>query len=315
MPAPTLVILNPRAGTRPPRFSRLEARLREALGEIELARTRGPRDATRLAREAVRSGVRRLVVGGGDGTLSEVATGVLDAGLGQEVEIGVLPLGSGCDFARAMGVPVSIPLAIESLASGERRWVDAGRVRYRSATGGESTSCFLNEASFGLTGLTLEWMNRVGRRFGPRAGFALSAGIAVCLHPTSDLVISVDDEEVHAGFTSMVVVANGGFFGGGMRVAPDAAPDDGLFDVVVVGELSRTQLLGHFPALYRGTHISHPAVAVHRGVRVHAKVRESAPVYIDADGESLGCLPASVELFPRAIQIFGLPVGTTRPAE
>ena len=288
--------------------------MRDVLGDFELARTRGVRDATRIAREAVRSGVRRLVVAGGDGTLSEVVTGVLDADLGTEVEIGLLPFGSGCDFARGVGVPRSIGPAIDGLATGERRWVDAGRVRYSAASGAESTSCFLNEASFGLTGLTAEWMNRVGRRIGPRAGFAVSAGIAIMLHPTSDLVISVDDKEVHEGFTSMVVVANGSFFGGGMRVAPDAAPDDGTFDVVVVGALSRSQLLVNFPALYRGTHISHPAVAVHRGVRVHARVRGSAPVYIDADGEPLGGLPASVELLPRAIRLFGVPVATTRPS-
>ena len=308
MPAPTLIIVNPKAGKKPPRVARLEGRLKEALGEVEMARTGGPRDAIRLAREAVRSGVERLVVGGGDGTLSEVVTGILDAGLGGEVEIGFLPLGSGCDLARSVGLPRSIPQALELLAHGERRQLDAGRVRFMGRDGKPGSACFINETSFGLSGLTVDWMNRFGRGLGPRLGFALAATQAVLRGSKPDVSISVDGREVHSGPTSMVVVANGCFFGGGMKIAPDAEPDDGKFDVVVVKPLSRIRFLAKFPSLYKGTHLSHPAVSVFRGKKIEAQPRNGGQAPLDTDGEALGVLPISVELLPKAITFFGFPV-------
>ena len=307
MPAPTLVIINPKAGKKPPRFSRLEARLKEAVGELELVRTQKPRDAIRIAREAVRSGAERLVVGGGDGTLSEVVTGILEAGLGGEVEIGFLPLGSGCDLARSVGLPRSIPHALELLAQGERRKLDAGRVRFTGRDGSAGSFCFVNETSFGLSGLTVDWMNRFGRSLGPRLGFAVAAAQAVLRQPTPDVAISVDGNEVHTGPTSMVVVANGCFFGGGMKIAPEALPDDGQFDVVVVKPLSRPRFLANFPSLYKGTHLSHPAVRVFRGTQVEARPLNGSQALLDTDGEAMGLLPISVELLPKAITFFGFP--------
>ena len=307
MPAPTLIIVNPKAGKKPPRISRLETRLQEALGEVEMARTAKPRDAIRLAREAVRSGVERLVVGGGDGTLSEVVTGILDAGLGGEVEIGFLPLGSGCDLARSVGLPRSIPQALRLLAEGERRQLDAGRVQFMGRDGKPGSSCFVNETSFGLSGLTVDWMNRFGRGFGPRLGFAVAAAQAVLRGSKPDVSILVDGREVHSGPTSMVVVANGCFFGGGMKIAPDAQPDDGEFDVVIVKPLSRTRFLANFPSLYKGTHLSHPAVCVYRGKKVEARARNGSQAPLDTDGEALGLLPISVELLPKAVTFFGFP--------
>ncbi len=308
MPAPTLIIINPKAGKKPPRISRLEARLKDVLGgEVELARTQKPRDAIRIAREAVRSGVGGLVVGGGDGTLSEVVTGVLDARLGNEVEIGFLPLGSGCDLARSVGLPREISRSLELLAHGERRTLDAGRVKFMGRDGTPGSFCFINETSFGLSGLTVDWMNRFGRRLGPRLGFALAAAQAVLRGPKPDVVISVDGHEVHSGPTSMVVVANGCFFGGGMKIAPDAKPDDGEFDVVIVRPLSRPRFLANFPSLYRGTHLSHPAVRVFRGRQVEAHPQNGSEALLDTDGEAMGGLPISVELLPKAIRFFGFP--------
>ncbi len=307
MPASTLVICNPKAGSSPPRFSRLEVRLEKVLGDLELTRTRKPRDASRIAREAIRSGVKRIVVGGGDGTLLEVVTGILDAGLGKEVEVGFLPLGTGCDFARSMNLPRSLSDSIDLLGAGESRSLDAGRVQFVERGGESRTTCFINEASFGLSGLTVDWMNRYGRKLGPRLGFALAAGQSVLRYPTPDLVVLVDGEEVHSGSTPMVVVANGSFFGGGMKVAPDASLDDGLFDVVIVGALSRSRLLANFPALYRGTHTTHPAVSIYRGSRVQVLPKEDSSVLLDADGEALGSSPASIEMLPSALTFFGLP--------
>ena len=312
MPAATLAILNPKAGRASRILGRVENRLRgslaERMGGLEIERTRAPRDAARIAREAVRAGVKRLIVGGGDGTLSEVVTGLLAAGLGDEAEIGILPLGSGCDFARTLGMPLAPEEAIELLASGSRRRVDAGRIVHMCSQGREQTRYFLNEASFGLSGLIVETVNRRANHFGPRLAFALGSLAAIARYPRPNVVVRVDDREVHAGPVALVLAANGRFCGAGMKVAPGAECDDGLLDVVIIKAISRPRLWLNLPSLYAGGHIDHPAVSVHRGVRVESVVREPVPALLDVDGEGGGGLPVQVELLPRAIRLFGVPV-------
>jgi len=313
VPAGTLAILNPCAGNAAKLIGRIESRLRESLadvlGGLEIERTRGPRDASRIAREAVRAGVKRLVVGGGDGTLGEVVTGLLEAGLGQDAEIGVLPLGTGCDFARGLGIPMAPEKAIEALAGGTSIRVDAGRIVYRDHGGAERATHFLNEASFGLSGLIVEAVNRSQRRLGPRLSFAVGSLSAIARHPQPEVVLRVDGEEVYAGPVALVLAANGRFCGAGMKMAPGAEFDDGLLDVVLVRALSRPRLWANLPSLYSGRHIEHPMVSVHRGACVEADVRGADPALLDVDGEALGALPIRVEVLPRAIGLFGVPPG------
>src|SRR6266850_6600559 len=138
----TLVIVNPQSGggaTRR-RWRALEPRVREALGALEIEHTRGARDAERLAREAVRAGVERVVVAGGDGTLAEVATGLLRAQLGHYAELAVLPMGTGCDFARTLGIPRDPDAALEVLRTGKARRIDVGHARYTGRSGAPADS-------------------------------------------------------------------------------------------------------------------------------------------------------------------------------
>lgn len=317
MPAATLAILNPNAGNASRILGRVETRLRESLSDIlgglEIERTRAPRDASRIAREAARAGVKRLIVGGGDGTLSEVVTGLLAAGLGQETEIGILPLGTGCDFARTLGIPLAPERAIELLATGVCRRVDAGRIEHRGRGGEEQTLYFLNEASFGLSGLIVESVNRQSNKLGPRASFVLGSLAAIARHPQPEVVVRVDGQEVHSGRAALVLAANGRFCGAGMNMAPGAECDDGLLDVVVVEALSRPRLWYNLPSLYNGRHVNHPAVSVHRGTRVEAEAVGESRALLDIDGEAAGEVPVRIELLPRAIGLFGLPGPVRRP--
>ncbi len=278
-----------------------------SLGGLEIERTRAPRDAGRIAREAVRAGVKRLIVGGGDGTLGEVVTGLLEAGLGEEVELGILPLGSGCDFARTVGVPLDPQQAMDQLARGVCRRVDAGRTVHRDRAGDERTTYFINETSFGLSGLVVDWVNRQAKRFGSRTSFALGSLGAIARWPTTSAVVRLDGREVHRGPISLVLAANGRFCGAGMKMAPGAECDDGLFDLVVVAGLSRPRLGWNLPSLYSGRHTGHPAVSVHRGSRVEAESWGERGALLDIDGEASGELPVAIELLPRAIGLFGLP--------
>jgi len=306
MPVRTLVIANPKSRNRATsrRLKSLEAKLRSAFGPLDIEFTRAPRDAERIAREGVRSGFERVIVAGGDGTLSEVVTGLLSAQLGDYAAIGLLPLGTASDFARGLGQPPDIDAAIERLAAGKTSRVDAGRVTYRTDEGQDVTGYFANIASFGLSGVVGELVNRATKAFGGRVSYMIGTVRGVARHRSDPVSISVDGERVFDGPLSVAAVANGPYFGGGMRVAPNAHIDDGVFDWVIVPGMHRLSLLGKFPLLYTGSHVRDPQILQGRGRVIEAR-GVAGPIRLDVDGESLGVLPARFELLPGAITLIG----------
>jgi YegS/Rv2252/BmrU family lipid kinase len=310
VPHRTLLIVNPqsRNGATGRRADSLVRRLRRGLGPLEVERTRGPRDAERIAREAVRAGCDRLIVAGGDGTLSEVATGLLSAGLGGYAVIGALPLGTGGDFLRTLGVPRDLDRAIECLREGKPRPLDAGLATFADAAGRPARAHFVNVASFGVSGRVVELVNQSRAPLGGRASFLLGALRAIARHRPQPVAIRVDGERVHAGPLVLAAAAIGRFFGAGMCIAPEARTDDGLFDVVAVAGLGRVQLVRRLPLIYRGAHLGDPAVRLWRGRVVEAEAEAGGPpVPVELDGEPLGRLPARFEVLPAALVLIGPP--------
>ena len=279
--------------------------MREVLGPFDLEWTRGPRDAERIAREAARDGAARIVVAGGDGTVSEVASGLLQAGLGDAVDLALLPLGTGADLPRGVGVPQGLGPALQAIARGRRRRIDAGRIHYLAADGRPCTACFVNVASFGLGGLVAERVNRGSKRLGGRLAFLLGTLRALMRFTPEPVRISLDGEAIFQGPLTLGAAANGTTFGGGMLVAPGAQPDDGLLDVVIVRGTDRTTLLRRLPRVYRGTHLALPEVRAYRGRCLEA-TSSGAQVWIEVDGESLGTLPVRVEVLPGALRLVGV---------
>lgn len=302
----TLVVVNPRSrsGATQRQFASLQPRLRDSLGVFEVEWTRSPRDAERIAREGVRAGFERIVVAGGDGTTSEVVSGLLGANLGDYAEVAPLPLGTGGDLMRNLGVPRQLDRTLEGIAAGRSKRVDAGRVRYTDRSGRERTAHFLNVTSFGVSGLITELVNRATKAFGGRVSFLLGTLRGITRYRPEEVRIRVQGELVHEGPLVLGTAANGRFFGGGMQVAPQAEPADGLFDVVVIPGFSKLRLLRELPRIYAGTHLDVPEVSFHRGQRIEA---EAAPgrVWVEIDGEPLGTLPASIEVLPAAISVLG----------
>ncbi len=305
MPARTLVIANPSSagGATGRGWGPVEARLRAVLGPLDVAHTGGPRDAERIAREGVRAGADRLVVAGGDGTLSEVVSGLLSAGLGSYAEIGVLPLGSGGDLARSLGIPNGLEEALACIAGGKQRRIDAGRARFAQG-GREVTTHFVNVASAGVSAPITRLVNRGSKLLGGRFAFALGAVRGLLQYRSPVLSARLDGELLYQGPAVLVAAANGRTFGGGMQIAPEARPDDGLLDVVVVGDFSRARLLRHLPALYRGTHLGIPGVFSARGRRLELEAAPGA-LGLELDGEPLGFAPALVEVLPDAVTLLG----------
>lgn len=304
----TLAIINPCSGSGATgrRIDEIDAKLNESLGPVEVRITSARRDAEEIARKSAESGVRRIVVAGGDGTASEVASGLLASGRADEVELGLLALGTGGDLARSLGLPRDLDAAIRGLARPTTRRIDAGRIDFQDLDGEPVVAHFLNVGSFGVSGLTDLLVECSPRIFGGSVAFAIAAIRSFFEYRPASTSLRVDGELVHRGAVSLVAVANGRSFGGGMKIAPSARLDSGIFDVVIVNDMSRFALLRKFPKIFSGRHVHDPVVSCHRGRTVEAAASPGT-LLLDIDGEPLGTLPALFEILPRAITLFGVP--------
>ncbi|MFB7213267.1 diacylglycerol kinase [Streptomyces sp. NPDC056255] len=248
-------------------------------------------DALRRAREAVAGGTGALIAVGGDGMMSLA----LQAVAGTMTPLGVVAVGTGNDFARALGLPIRDPaaagrLAAEALKGGGVREIDLGRVGERWF-GSVLASGF--DSRVNDRGNRMRW---VGGRF--KYDLAILAELAA-FKPIAYRV-RLDDGPVREIEATLIAVGNGSTYGGGMRICADAEMDDGLFDVTVVGDCSRATLLKVFPRVYKGTHLSHPKVTVHR---VSSIELVAAGVTAYADGEPLGSLPLTARCVPGAVRV------------
>ena len=244
---------------------------------------------------------------GGDGTAREVVSGLLSSPARERGEplppLGVLPLGTGGDLRRSLGLAADLREAAGQLR-GEPAPVDAGRIDYLDEAGKSATSFFLNIASFGLSGLTDRLVARVPRHFGGTVAFALASSLAILRHRSEPVALRVDGEPLYDGPLVLGAAANGRCFGGGMQLAPHAGPADGRFDVVLVTDPRAPRLLANLPSIYGGRHLTHPAVRTARG-RVLEADATPGRVWLDIDGEPLGTLPARIEVLPRALSVLG----------
>ena len=303
----TFVLVNPssRSGATRRRLPELEALLRKHIGDYELLCTERLGDGERLARDAVERGATRLVVAGGDGTVSEAVSGLLlaERAAGRSAELAIVPLGTGRDFARLLGLGADLESAVARLSTGKKRAVDAGRVRCRANDGSERVRCFLNIASIGLTAVSTQWLAEQSKR-GPLS-YVKSGIVGMLRHPMTPVTIRVDGRVAHQGPLTFAAIANGRYFGGGMKVAPAATIDDGALEVVVVPGMPILRLMRLFPALFIGRHVEDRRIGVHRGAVVHAESAEE--VWMEADGEPIGKLPATIELLPGGVRLCGLP--------
>lgn len=256
-------------------------------------------DALRRAREAVAGGTGALIAVGGDGMMSLA----LQAVAGTTTPLGVVAVGTGNDFARALGTPIRDPaaagqLAAEALKGVTVREIDLGRVGERWF-GSVLASGF--DSRVNDRGNRMRW---VGGRF--KYDLAILAELAA--FKPIPYRIRLDGGPVREIEATLIAVGNGSTYGGGMRICADAVMDDGLFDVTVVGDCSRTTLLKVFPRVYKGTHLSHPEVTVHR---VSSIELAAAGVTAYADGEQLGALPLTATCVPGAVRVLapGSPTG------
>jgi diacylglycerol kinase (ATP) len=297
----TKVIVNPVAGARSThRKWPLISRLLERIGLIfDFDYTEGVGHAMELARVAASNGYHRLVAVGGDGTVNEVANGILHSSNASATALGVVSTGTGSDFARSVGLARDYTAACNNLTSTKRLTIDVGVVSYQR-DGKTHERFFVNSAGAGFDAAVVKETERLPKFFGGTIPYIAGMLRALVGYRNKPIRLkSGDEEEDHRVLT--VCVANGKYMGGGMRIAPDAALDDRLLDVVVIGDFGKLELLREFPKVYKGTHVNLPKVSIRKTPEV---VIESAkPMLVYADGELLGECPAAFRVVPEALSL------------
>jgi diacylglycerol kinase (ATP) len=255
-----------------------------------------PEHLRELAAKAARDGATLVVAVGGDGTVNEVAQGIV----GSEVELAVIPRGTGLDFIRTFGIPRKLDDAVGVALHGRTRAIDAGRADYRAWSGEQAEAWFFNVAGAGISGAVAKRTNESSKAFGGKASYLWSTLAVFSRWENTEMTVSVDDER-RRGPMLEVVVANGRYLAGGMKMCPEASPDDGLFDVLLIGNVTKGDLVRTLPKIYRGTHLPHPRAELLRGRTVTVEPTEPMPVQLD--GEQPGTTPVRLELVPQALRL------------
>ncbi|MBZ9894080.1 diacylglycerol kinase family lipid kinase [Mesorhizobium sp. BR1-1-6] len=306
------VVLNPIAGGGwlKRHWSEVAASLKNHFGDFELRETQAEGDAERLALDLAANGFDLVIAAGGDGTASEVADGLLQASKenGRASELGLLPCGTGIDFARGLGLPKEVDATLKRIAEAKGRAVDAGRICYIDDHGALASRHFVNIASLGLSGATDRAVNADKRKGNVAAKtlFLCRTVVEFARYRFQDVTISVDDGAPVEARMALVAVANGKFFGGGMMIAPDAELTDGQFDIVILRAASKLKLIWDIRLLYGGRHRNHPAITILRGKKVVVEPLgdvEKNGALVDIDGESPGRIPATFEILPGALTL------------
>lgn len=299
MPADIQVIVNPTAGSPRSRrqSSRLARELRASHG-TSLSWTETPGHATDLARTALAQNASQIVVIGGDGTLNEVVNGFFGDDGRACTEAVLIPMGGGTggDFRRTleeMTTPRLHPVPMDVI-----------RVTYTTEDGATATRYALNIVSAGLGGVVVRDVKRV-LRVVPRGPLAYFAAILQSLwrYDHDDVQVLADGRDLGVRQIRNIAVANGRYFGGGLKIAPYANIDDGALDLVLLDNVPFPHLLRDVRAIYAGNHSDLSYLHHVRARSVTLRPCSSRPVFLDIDGEGLGRLPATLEVIPAALQI------------
>ena len=305
----TLIIINEHAGggQMADGFRRLEHPLRDMLGAFDVAFTDRRGHAIELTRQGLLAGKKLIVAGGGDGTLNECVNGFFDERFELVVPAGaaqlaVLPGGTGGDFRKTLRI-TSPEAALAALKARSTLLADVGIVTAKDG-GGECKRAFINIASFGLSGRVDRAIPKF-KQLGGKLGYMGATLESLWGWKNPRVKLTLDGDPLPPQPVTTVAVGNGRYFGGGMMICPDARLDSGVFDVTVLGDFGRLELMMQTGKIYSGDHVYHAKVKVRRAkvVEAHNDVGETQDVFLDIDGEAIGTLPARFEIRPGAIQL------------
>ena len=308
-----VVIINPESagGATRDAWPKIASELATHFGPFTPKFTKHRGEGIDLAAAAARTGTKLIIACGGDGTISEVANGILSAG--SDTELGILPSGTGGDFRKTLGIPTRSSDAARILRNGQTRLIDVGKVIYTKEDGEQESRYFLGVASFGLSADVVarvkesgpDWIATKGPKWlTGRVSFGVAMlQTAMKMGPTR-VVVQLDENPARHLTLANLCIANARYFGGGMKIAPRAKLTDGKFDVISIGDLGAARILANSPRLYLGGHLSMDEVGHALATRIVARpLDEDQRIEIEVDGEIPGQLPATFQILPNALRV------------
>ncbi|MEW6187118.1 MAG: diacylglycerol kinase family protein [Thermodesulfobacteriota bacterium] len=297
-----VVIVNPASanGRTGRDWKRHESLLRSLLPPFEVWPTTYPGHARELAQQAVDRGFSVIAVHGGDGTFNEVVNGFFPLSA-KGTSLAFLPYGTGADLVRTLGISHVLPEAARQARGGTIKPVDLGSVEFIDLEGRPARRYFVNVTDVGFGGDLVRYVNSHSKRLGGKLSFFKGLLVTLFRYMNKQVRITMEEGEGFEQRASSIVVANGQYFGGGMWVAPEARLDDGLFELVVIGDVTKREVLSNVGLLYRGTIATHPKVKTFKTKSIHMTSAEE--VMIDLDGELVGRLPACFHILPGALSV------------
>lgn len=304
----TQVIVNPESakGETRKRWSQIREGIRHVIHEFKFEFTEKPLQAIDLTRAAIKDGTELVIGVGGDGTMNEIANGFYEEKriINPEATLGIVPSGSGCDLMRSLNIPSRLDGALDIITNGPSNAIDVGRVRFRGHSGQDEERVFLNVSDFGVGGEVVHEVNR--RRLERKASSYVRCLVSTMARYRNKRVrIRVDGRELPRDEYLIGAIANGRVFGKGMKVAPLARLDDGLFDAVFVRGMRFLEFCSKGWRLMNGSHLKIRKVSHFRARKVEADPDQPEPILLELDGEQLGTLPAVFELVPASLSVKG----------
>jgi len=301
-----MVIANPASsnGRTRRRWAEIERHLREEGISYDYVFTGVSGDAIHLTRSALQKGYNDILAIGGDGTLNEVVNGFFDSqgkSINPEAALNIISLGTGSDFVRSLKLPRDISRGIKRIKHGKIHKFDLGKATFTCHSGHRVTRFFLNITGMGLDGETVSRVNRTSKAGGGFISFLWGVLCSLLLYQPKIMKVVVDGEEALHRCITILVVANGQYFGGGMKIAPDARLDDGYLEIITVDALHKWLLMVKLFKVYRGTHLADARVNYFRGK--HIKVSCNKQVLLDMDGEQPGNTDIEIEVIPGALKV------------
>jgi diacylglycerol kinase (ATP) len=296
------VIVNPAAGANSTRrkWPGIADLLKGGGLSFDYEFTQAKGHAIEIAREAAGDGYRYLVAVGGDGTVHEVANGIMATANADKTALGIVCTGTGSDLSRSVGISRDFARVCSSFTTPRTRKIDIGLVRYRSE-GRARERYFINSAGIGFDATVVAATEKLPKYFGGTVPYLVGLIRSFVGYRNKTATFRIGNRPPEKARILSMVVANGGFFGGGMHIAPEARLDDELFDVVIIGDFGKLELLKVFPRVYKGSHLTYPKIRLVRDTRVSIESNET--FLLHADGELLGQGPVDFSLLPHALNL------------
>lgn len=301
-----VAIVNPAAagGTAAERWPRLEETIDDVFGGHEVRFSTSLDNATQLAREVLKEGASLVFAVGGDGMCSAIANGFLENGspISPDAALGLIPVGTGSDLSRTLGIPRKPEDAIVNLRDAHPVPADLIRCTYIDYDGEESTRYALNAAQIGLGAVVAGRVNRSSKRIGGFVPYLMTALAVLAKWKDIPVTVTLDETTDIKSHILEIAVSNGRYFGGGMHIAPRASMHDGRIDFVAIGETGLFRAVTLIPSLFRGTILGRRNVTWRQCTKISVAT-EHDEVPVEVDGEDVGYLPATFEVVPGALNL------------